>query len=186
MNSLDFTSLGQLKADAATTADVRNNPALKKAAEQFEAMFIQMMMKTMREASGSEGEDLMGNNATQTYQGLFDQEIAHSMAKRGGLGLADMMIKSVERNQGMPPSAADLLASRDTEQSRPKGLPIQRPEQALPLRQDVAAGLAITRDKVQTTINRDRLVVSTDSKLDRQKASATELSGQPGQSGQGR
>jgi Rod binding domain-containing protein len=99
-SALDFQGLGQLRAQAAQTKDAASNPALRKAAEQFEAMFLQVMLKTMREATASNEEgDLMGSSTTKTYEALFDQEVAQEMAKKGGVGLANMLVKSFERNQ---------------------------------------------------------------------------------------
>ena len=115
--------LGKLRAQAAQTKDAANNPALRKAAEQFESMFLQIMIKTMREATASNEEgDLMGSSTTKTYEALFDQEIAQEMAKKGGVGLAKMLVQSFERNQpgqvrldpSANPATAAVLAERVT------------------------------------------------------------------------
>jgi len=70
--------------------------AFKKAAIEFESFFLFYMMKTMRQAIPK--SDLIRSNATDTYKGMFDQEVSNLAAKRGGLGLA----KALE-SQFFPP-----------------------------------------------------------------------------------
>ena len=110
MESYDFVKLGEMRAKAAQQGPAQSGKGLRQAAEQFEALFLNIMMKTMREATASNEEgDLFGSSSVKTYESLFDQEIAQQMAKRGGLGLAEMMVKSWERNNGT--ANADLLTS---------------------------------------------------------------------------
>ncbi|NHA13379.1 flagellar assembly peptidoglycan hydrolase FlgJ [Thioalkalivibrio sp. XN279] len=61
--------------------------AAKAAAQQFEALFVQMMVKQMREAMPTEG-GLFGGEGMKLYEGLHDQQLSLSMAQRGGIGLA--------------------------------------------------------------------------------------------------
>ncbi|NBT75621.1 MAG: hypothetical protein EBQ76_06890 [Betaproteobacteria bacterium] len=156
-SAFDFAGLAELKAKGSRTDASQDKAAVRKAAEQFEAIFLQMMLKTMREASASNEEgDLMGSNATKTYEGLFDQEVARQMAKRGGLGLADTMVKAIERNQSGAPSSAEMLASRA------KGLPLHLDQVPMTLRPEGAdAGMKLPQDKARMPLQRDRLVVST-------------------------
>ncbi|MFY7981582.1 MAG: hypothetical protein ACOVO4_08050, partial [Limnohabitans sp.] len=69
---LDFNALTQLKGDAAR--DPRQ--AIRKTAEQFEAYFIQQMMKTMRESI--EKSDLVDSGNMEMYQDLMDKEVSLS------------------------------------------------------------------------------------------------------------
>jgi hypothetical protein len=73
---LDFSALAQLKGDAARDP----SQAIRKTAEQFEAYFIQQMMKTMRESI--EKSDLVDGGNMDMYQDLMDKEVSLSMAKR--------------------------------------------------------------------------------------------------------
>ncbi len=61
---------------------------LLNAARQFEAMFIQEMLKGMR-ATVPESDFLHGGFAEDVYEGMLDQEYADQMAETGGFGLAD-------------------------------------------------------------------------------------------------
>ena len=88
----DFKGLASLRARASKGND---EATLREVAGQFEALFIQMMLKSMRDASLGEG--LMDNEHTRTYQSMFDKQIAIDLSKRQGLGLADMMVRQLGR-----------------------------------------------------------------------------------------
>lgn len=71
------------------------DPQNVKAAEGMEAMFIDYMMKVMRETV-PKSEYSMDSPATEIYQGMLDQEVAQKSAKMGGIGLADQIIAYLE------------------------------------------------------------------------------------------
>lgn len=101
---LDFNALAQLRGDAARDP----GQAVRKTAEQFEAYFIQQMMKSMRESI--EKSDLVDSSKTDMYQDLMDKEVSLSMAQRGGMGLADMLERQM--NQTQVQSTQDALRMR--------------------------------------------------------------------------
>ena len=86
---LDFSNLGRLKGQAAKDG----KSAARETAQQFEALFLQMMMKSMRDASFK--SDLVESQAKDTFEGMFDKEVSLAMAKKNTLGLADMLIKNM-------------------------------------------------------------------------------------------
>jgi flagellar protein FlgJ len=89
----DFQGLASLKNDAKTQAPA----ALKEAARQFESLFTQMLLKSMREASRGFGEDsLFGSDQADLYQDMFDDQIAMQLSKGRGLGLADMLVRQLQ------------------------------------------------------------------------------------------
>jgi flagellar protein FlgJ len=90
----DVSSLRSLKRDAATGSQA----ALEKTAEQFEALFLQMMLKSMRQAAPSDG--MFDSDQTRFYQEMFDQQIALDMAKKRQLGIADLLVKQLGKEQG--------------------------------------------------------------------------------------
>ncbi|MFC0253139.1 flagellar assembly peptidoglycan hydrolase FlgJ [Massilia consociata] len=90
--ALDTRGLGELKQSAKAGSPA----ALKEAATQFEAMFINMMMKSMREATPQDG--LMDNQQTKMFTGMLDQQMSQNMAKRG-MGLADILTRQLTANQ---------------------------------------------------------------------------------------
>lgn len=94
----DTNKLAGLKA-----AVGKNDPkALKAAAQQFEALFLQMVLKSMRDATPQEG--LFGSDQSRMYESLLDQQLSQVMASRGGTGLAAMIEKQL--TQGNVPAEA--------------------------------------------------------------------------------
>jgi flagellar protein FlgJ len=95
----DFQGLSELRSRA------RNNSeeTLREVAGQFEALFIQMMLKSMRDAGFGEG--LLDSEHTKTYQAMFDKQISIDLSKRQGLGLAEMMVRQLSRAGGDSGSA---------------------------------------------------------------------------------
>ena len=99
----DFQGLAALKNDAKAQAPT----ALKEAARQFESLFTQMLLKSMREANKSFGGDsLFGSDQADMYQDMFDDQIALQMSKGKGLGLADMLIRQLAGGVEATTSAA--------------------------------------------------------------------------------
>jgi flagellar protein FlgJ len=96
----DFQGLDRLRASAA-----RQDPqALREAARQFEGLFTAMMLKSMRESSLGGG--LGDSQETQTYQEMYDQQLALQMAHGKGLGLAEMLMQQLTRANAAHGSAA--------------------------------------------------------------------------------
>ena len=90
-SSLDFQGLGELRA----RAQGKEEAATRQTAQQFEAMFIQMMLKSMRDAVPK--SELLKSKAMDTFEAMYDREIAVALSKKGGLGLADMMMKHLSQ-----------------------------------------------------------------------------------------
>ncbi len=77
----------------------QNSPeALKSVAKQFEALFMNMIMKSMREASPQDGA--MDSQQSRMYTSMLDQQISQNMASRG-IGLADALFKQLSKQQGV-------------------------------------------------------------------------------------
>lgn len=111
MNAADISGQFALDANALTALkrDARDNPraSLRAAAQQFESVFLDMVLKAMREASPQEG--LFESGQTKTYQAMLDQQLAQTLAKRGATGLAAMLEKQLGANlPGTEPAAGHL------------------------------------------------------------------------------
>ena len=76
-------------------AQQKSPEAIREAAKQFEAVFLQMMLKSMRAASSATDSGIMDNDQSRLYLEMFDQQIALSMAQQGKVGLAEMMVKQL-------------------------------------------------------------------------------------------
>jgi flagellar protein FlgJ len=71
---------------------------LRKVAQQFEAIFIQQMFKEMRNTIPDDGLIQRGN-ADEVYTQLQDFEAAKITAEQGGIGLADLMMQQLLKQQ---------------------------------------------------------------------------------------
>jgi len=66
---------------------------LKEVAEQFEAIFLNQMLKQMREAKLSDG--IFDNSATEKYNSLLDLEQSKHLASSVNLGIADALVRQL-------------------------------------------------------------------------------------------
>ncbi|WP_457666111.1 flagellar assembly peptidoglycan hydrolase FlgJ [Thiolapillus sp.] len=97
----DFSGLAELKSGARK----QSPQARKEVARQFEAMFIQIMLKSMRDA-GSLGEG-GESDEVRFYQQMFDQQIALDLANNKGMGLAKVF-ESQLGGDAQPAADTDL------------------------------------------------------------------------------
>ncbi|MCZ2721198.1 flagellar assembly peptidoglycan hydrolase FlgJ [Marinomonas sp. 15G1-11] len=107
----DFASLAALKTQAQKDPDA----ALKRVAQEFESIFIGMLLKNMR--SSNEvigGTDLFSSSQTRQYEEMLDSQMAQSMATSGGVGLADALIRQFEGRGTASLSAARAESSDDS------------------------------------------------------------------------
>lgn len=88
----DLNSLTAIKKGA-RDADPKS---LKAAAQQFEALFLQMVLKSMRDATPHDGP--FDSEQSRLYESLLDQQLAQVMAARGSTGLAAVIERQLSRN----------------------------------------------------------------------------------------
>ncbi|BFG74987.1 flagellar assembly peptidoglycan hydrolase FlgJ [Paraburkholderia terrae] len=102
--ALDTQGFDAMRAQAAA------NPreAMKSAAKQFDAVFTQMMLKSMRDATPSDGP--FDSHDTATFTSMMDQQLSQQMSSKG-IGVADAMLKQLMRNSGV--SADDANAGNN-------------------------------------------------------------------------
>ena len=88
--------------DTRASAELRNalkqNPqaGLKQAAQQFEGMLLQMMLKSMRDATSQDG--LMDSDQTRFFTSIMDQQLAQNLSSQGKLGFAKLIEQQLGRN----------------------------------------------------------------------------------------
>lgn len=105
LNAIDPTSFGDLKRLA---RDGRSPEALRAAAKQFEALFLQMVLKSMRDAVPPNG--LFDSDQTRLFQSLQDQQLAMNLAQGRGVGLADVIYRQL--GGGVSGDASELPEQR--------------------------------------------------------------------------
>ena len=135
---LDFQGLASLRGDAARSPD----KAARATAEQFEAYFIQQMMKAMRESV--EKSDLVDSGHMDMYQDLMDKEVSMQMVRRGGMGLADMLEKQMLQQQQNLANAQATAVGMATAPAA-SFMPLQPPPGALPLKTNAPSALPLER-----------------------------------------
>ena len=93
----DFTALTRLKQGASAG----DQDALKQAAAQFEAIFIQMLFKEMRNTQIDGG--IFDSSQMRFYEDIQDKQLSDYLAKNGGLGMADVLVTQLSNNQSSSP-----------------------------------------------------------------------------------
>ncbi|HFE37271.1 MAG TPA: flagellar assembly peptidoglycan hydrolase FlgJ [Gammaproteobacteria bacterium] len=88
---LENTSLNRLKRQS----NSNSKEGLKAVAAEFESIFVKMMLKSMRDASF--GNPLFDSDSAKAYRDMYDDQLALDMSKQGGIGLAEMMVKQLEK-----------------------------------------------------------------------------------------
>ena len=88
-SAFDIRSLDSLKR----TVKTDSQEGLKAAAKQMEGLFVQMMLKSMRDASFKDG--LFNSQQSQMFTSMYDQQLSQDIASQGRLGFADMMVKQM-------------------------------------------------------------------------------------------
>ncbi len=119
-----MAGLQGLKARAAKDSTA----ALAETAEKFEGIFLQMMLKSMRKTTSGEG--IFDSEQSRFYQDMFDDQIAQDLAKRGQVGIAEMLVRQLspkESIEGKEKTAPVL----DFERLRMRNIQSVLPTQAL-------------------------------------------------------
>lgn len=108
--SYDVQSLNDLRAQSRTD----EKGSVKAVAQQFEALFTSMMLKSMRAAVPDSG--LGQNNETRMFQGMFDDQMSQQLATHRGLGIANMIEKQMTRTDIVKPQ--DLASHKSAQPLR--------------------------------------------------------------------
>ena len=105
--------------DTQATQDLRaqfaRNPqeGLKAAAQQFEAMFLQQVLKSMRDTVPQDG--LLQSDSSRFYTGMLDQQLAQNLASsRGGIGFARLIEQQLGRQMTATPASSPTGAEPAT------------------------------------------------------------------------
>jgi len=105
--AIDASSLNNLKQAAR-----ENSPeAIKGVAKQFEAIFMNMMLKSMRDATPQDG--LLDNDQSRTFISMLDQQLTSNLSSKG-LGLADVLARQLSKNGYATNSAMEQAVDNNT------------------------------------------------------------------------
>lgn len=83
--------IAQLSSTPTGAKPLDSQARLREAAKQFEAVFLRQMISSMR--SAGLGEDILASDASNQFRDMSDARTAESMAEKGALGIAQMLLK---------------------------------------------------------------------------------------------
>jgi flagellar protein FlgJ len=112
------TTYSDINGLAALKKDPNSPQAIRAVAEQVEALFLQMMLKSMRDATAAEETD---SNEMGMYQDMFDKQVALSISQHADLGIGRLLKRQL--TDKVPP-AAPKSASPPTSALGPAAAPV--------------------------------------------------------------
>ncbi|MGS0824756.1 flagellar assembly peptidoglycan hydrolase FlgJ [Shewanella sp. 0m-8] len=126
-NASQFLDLGGLDS-LRSRAQKDETSALKEVAQQFEGIFVQMLMQSMRDANAVfESDSPMNSQYTQFYEQMHDQQMSLNLSGEGMLGLADLMVQQLDpANSPMTP--ASVLRGDINASSKAVALTMDKPD----------------------------------------------------------
>jgi len=103
----DFSQFAEMRLKA------QQDPqdSLREVAKQFEGIFVNMVLKSMRDASF--GDPLFDSNQSELYQEMFDKQLSQDMTRGKGIGLADALV--IQMQKYVPQNSKDTLDSSSIE-----------------------------------------------------------------------
>ena len=129
---------------------------MREAAQQFEALLMQRMLKEMRAATPGDG--LFDSQQLDSYYELFDKQVALDLARGGGLGLADQLVGQLNSAARHGAAAAERPAQAGSGPAgpadstrlpaRPAQGPNQGPNQG-PVREGPVPGVRVEESRAQ-------------------------------------
>ena len=110
----DLNQLSKLKGQAKTDEQA----ALKGVAQEFEQLFMNMMLKSMRQANDVLAADSPFNsNDVKFYQEMFDQQLTLDLSRKDSIGLADIIVKQLSQSADVVSQPASGDKDGDERQS---------------------------------------------------------------------
>lgn len=101
----DLNSMSELK-----TGSKANSPEnMERVAEQFESLFMNMMVKSMRDANQAFAEgNPLNTPQTRFYQDMYDNQMSVHLSEQQGLGLAEIMLRQLSPDKAPADAATSL------------------------------------------------------------------------------
>ncbi|AIL62929.1 flagellar assembly peptidoglycan hydrolase FlgJ [Pseudomonas alkylphenolica] len=136
----DLNRLSSLKV-----GDRDSDANLRKVAQEFESLFLNEMLKSMRSASDVLAKDNpLNTETTKQYQQMYDQQLAVSMSREGGgIGLQEVLMRQLSKQKAASAASNSSPFPRFDIQARPLGATAvgvpERPQETAVTRNDVAA-----------------------------------------------
>ena len=90
----ETAALGRYPWEQNGENDEKDDKKLRETCQEFESMFVNLMLKEMRKTI-PESDFMPQSFATQTFEEMYDEEIAKSVSKGKGIGIADAMYRQM-------------------------------------------------------------------------------------------
>ncbi len=95
-NFLDLNGLNDIRQQSKEDDSESKEAALQEAAQQFEAIFMQMLLKSMRKAQDVlESDSPFNSESAKSYRDMHDQQMAVDLSSNGALGLTDLIVRQL-------------------------------------------------------------------------------------------
>ncbi|WP_413110722.1 flagellar assembly peptidoglycan hydrolase FlgJ [Thaumasiovibrio sp. DFM-14] len=133
----DLASLDRLRSGINND----DSSALRSAAVQFEAIFTNMLFKSMRDANSVFESDLTDNRQRQFFEQMHDEQMSSELSASGSLGLADLIVEQLGGAQ-----AENIASHRPQTELYPAGLDVAIKQ--------ATASVPIDRDTIEQTQQR--------------------------------
>lgn len=98
----DFHSFTDMRREARE----QSSDSVKQVAKQFESLFVQMMLKSMRDAVPEGG--LFNSNQEKLYRDMFDKQLSMNIASGQGVGLAAVIERQLSRSDSLEAKSEPL------------------------------------------------------------------------------
>jgi len=105
-NSLELKGLNAIRQQSKSTDSESKKAALQEAAQQFEAIFMKMLLKSMRKAQDVlESDSPFNSESTKFYRDMHDQQMAVELSSNGSLGLSELIVRQLGGDDNFTPSS---------------------------------------------------------------------------------
>jgi len=139
-NFLDVNGLSSVRMQSKSTDKAEKEAALQTAAKQFEAIFMQMLMKSMRSAQEVlESDSPFNSESTKFYRDMHDQQMSLELSSNGSLGLSDLIVRQlggdsenytphtfIRSNGNLDSRGKNTFDLQNTRDPLPKTIPLDR------------------------------------------------------------
>jgi len=112
ISRLDIPATDTASATRQTTGG--DQSAARRAAMEFEALLLTQFTAALNPSSEAEEGDLFRSDATDMYRKMFSEQMASAMAKNGGIGLADVIMRQLgDKSEGLKAAAPGIERALD-------------------------------------------------------------------------
>lgn len=114
-SSMFLDPVGPFRSGSAATGTsnpLMGIPGSDDVGQQFESLFVSMLIKEMRESGSEEG--MFAGDSADVYGGMFDTFLGQHIASQGSLGIADMINRQISPKAATPPAPASQAPATTT------------------------------------------------------------------------